>query len=424
MKESLYFTNLKCRECGKLYPKKAIHICEDDFGPLECVYDYEAIAHDISRNKIATRSKSMWRYHELLPIDEKPTIGLQAGFTPLVKADRLAKVLGVKELYVKNDAVNYPTLSFKDRVVSVALSRAVELGFDTVACASTGNLANSVAANAAAAGLKSYVFIPADLEHSKVLNSLVYGTNLVGIHGPYDQVNRLCSEIAGKYGWGFVNVNIRPYYAEGSKTMGFEIVEQLNWQIPAHTVACMASGSLLTKLHKAYNELVKVGLVEAHSFKVHGAQASGCAPISHAFKQGRDLIQFVKEPKTIAKSLAIGTPADGYYALGVMKETGGSCEDVTDDEIVDAIKLLAETEGIFTETAGGVTLGCAKKLIETGKIPREERIVLAITGNGLKTQEALENKVRQPLLINPSLKEFDALLNREKKPQLKLNQEK
>lgn len=419
MKESLYFTNLKCRECGKLYPKKAIHICEDDFGPLECVYNYDAIARDISRNKIATRCKSMWRYRELLPIDEKPTIGLQAGFTPLVKADRLAKRLGVQELYIKNDAVNYPTLSFKDRVVSVALSRAVELGFDTVACASTGNLANSVAANAAAAGLKSYVFIPADLEHSKVLNSLVYGTNLVGIHGPYDQVNRLCSEIAGKYGWAFVNVNIRPYYAEGSKTMGFEIVEQLDWQIPAHTVACMASGSLLTKLHKAYNELIKVGLVEASSFKVHGAQASGCAPISHAFKQGRDLIQFVKEPKTIAKSLAIGTPADGYYALGVMKETGGSCEDVSDDEIVESIKLLAETEGIFTETAGGVTLGCAKKLIESGKIPRNERIVLAITGNGLKTQEALENKLRQPLLINPSLKEFDALLDREKKIQLK-----
>ena len=227
----------------------------------------------------------------------------------------------------------------------------------------------------------------------------------------------MCSEIAGKYGWAFVNVNIRPYYAEGSKTMGFEIVEQLDWQIPAHTVACMASGSLLTKLHKAYNELVKVGLVEASSFKVHGAQATGCAPISNAFKQGRDLIQFVKEPKTIAKSLAIGTPADGYYALGVMKETGGSCEDVSDEEIIEAIILLAETEGIFTETAGGVTLGCAKKLIESGKIPRDERIVLAITGNGLKTQEALENKVRQPLLINPSLKEFDALLDREKQTQ-------
>lgn len=414
MKESPYFTNLKCRECGKLYPKKAIHICEEDFGPLECVYDYDAIRRDISREKIAARAKSMWRYRELLPLDHEPTIGLQAGFTPLVKANRLAQRLGVKELYLKNDTVNYPTLSFKDRVVSVALSRAVELGFDTVACASTGNLANSVAANAASAGLKSYVFIPADLEHSKVLNSLVYSTTLVGIQGPYDQVNRLCSEIAGKYGWAFVNVNIRPYYAEGSKTMGFEIVEQLDWQIPAHTVACMASGSLLTKLHKAYQELVKVGLAEARPFHVHGAQATGCAPISHAFKQGRDLIQFVKEPKTIAKSLAIGTPADGYYALGVMKETGGSCEDVTDEEIIEAIKLLAETEGIFTETAGGVTLGCAKKLIESGKIPRDEPIVLVITGNGLKTQEVLDGHLSEPHLIHPSLKEFDALLEREK----------
>ncbi len=411
MSASPFFTNLKCRECGRLYEKKAVHICEDDFGPLECVYDYDAISKVLTKEVIASRPKSMWRYRELLPLDGMPTIGLQAGFTPLIKADRLAKRLGVSELFLKNDSVNYPTLSFKDRVVSVALSRAVEMGFKTVACASTGNLANSVAAQAASAGLKSYVFIPADLETGKVLNSLIYKTNLVGIRGTYDQVNRLCSEIAGKFGWAFVNVNIRPYYAEGSKSMGYEIAEQLGWEIPAHTVIPMASGSLLTKIHKAYNEMSKIGLVPHTPFKVHGAQATGCAPISHAFKAGHDLIQFVKEPKTIAKSLAIGTPADGYYAIGAMNGVGGSAEDVTDAEIVEAIKMLAETEGIFAETAGGVTLGCAKKLIESGKIPRDERIVLTITGNGLKTQEAVLNDVGQPSLIQPSLREFDALLD-------------
>ncbi len=410
MSESPWFKSLKCRECGKLYPKKATHICEEDFGPLECAYDYDAIRLSISRQAIASRAPNMWRYRELLPIDEDPVIGFQAGFTPLVKADRLAKVLGVRELYIKNDTVNYPTLSFKDRVVSVALNRAKELGFDTVACASTGNLANSVAAQAAQAGFKSYVFIPSDLEHSKVLNSQVYGTRLVGIRGPYDHVNRLCSEIAGKYGWAFVNVNIRPYYAEGSKTIGFEIAEQLGWKVPAHTVICMASGSLLTKVHKAYNELFRVGLLEESPFAIHGAQATGCAPISHAYKAGRDLIQFVKEPKTIAKSLSIGTPADGYYALGSMKTTGGSCEDVSDPEIIAAIRLLAETEGIFAETAGGVTVGCARKLIENGKIPRDEPIVLVITGNGLKTQDAIASSLPPMDVIAPSLREFDSLL--------------
>ncbi len=408
--ESPFFTSLKCRECGKLYPKKATHICEDDFGPLECAYDYSAISRSISREAILSRPKSMWRYRELLPIDGDPTVGVQNGFTPLVKANRLAKALGVDELYIKNDTVNYPTLSFKDRVVSVALSRAVEMGFDTVACASTGNLANSVAAHAAAAGLKSYVFIPADLESGKVLNSLIYGTNLIGITGAYDQVNRLCSEIAGKYGWAFVNVNIRPYYAEGSKSIGFEIAEQLGWKFPAHTVVPMASGSLLTKVHKAYQEFIKVGLVPESRFSIHGAQAAGCSPISRAYKENANLIHFVKEPKTIAKSLAIGTPADGYYALGSMRETGGASEDVTDPEIVEAIKLLAETEGIFTETAGGVTLGCAKKLIESGKIPRNEPVVLVITGNGLKTQEAVMDHIGKPSVIKPSLREFESLL--------------
>lgn len=405
-----FFNHLKCRECGRRYPKKAIHVCEFDFGPLEADYDYDLIRSAISRAKIESRPQTMWRYRELLPIDGEPTVGLQVGYTPLVKADRLAKALGVKELYVKNDTVNYPTLSFKDRVVSVALSRAKELGFKIVACASTGNLANSVAANAASAGLKSYVLIPADLEASKVLNSLVYGTNVIGIHGAYDQVNRLCSEIAGKYGWGFVNVNLRPYYAEGSKSMGFEIAEQLGWRIPTHTVVPMASGSLLTKITKSYEEAIKVGLLDETPFHIHGAQATGCNPIAFAHKSGTDLIKPQPKPNTIAKSLAIGTPADGYYAVNTMRKTGGSAEDATDAEIIEAIKLLAETEGIFAETAGGVTVACAKKLIASGQIADNGPIVLCITGHGLKTSEALQEHLSKPRLIKPSLREFDQLI--------------
>ena len=405
-----FFSNLKCRECGRLYAKEALHICEFDFGPLEAAYDYDAIKQSVSREAIASRPRSMWRYREFLPIDGAPTVGAQVGFTPLVKADRLAKALGVDEIYIKNDTVNYPTLSFKDRVVSVALSRARELGFQVVACASTGNLANSVAANAAAAGLKSYVLIPADLEQSKVLGSLVYGTNVIGIHGPYDQVNRLCSEIAGKYGWGFVNVNLRPYYAEGSKTMGFEIAEQLGWQLPRHTVVPMASGSLLTKIHKSYKEFIHTGILDDQPFTIHGAQASGCSPISEAMKKQVEIVKPVPKPDTIVKSLAIGTPADGYYAIKTMKETGGSAEDATDAEVIEGIRLLAETAGIFAETAGGVTVACAKKLIETGKIPRNESIVLCITGHGLKTGEAVQGHCGAPRLIKPSLREFEALV--------------
>lgn len=405
-----FFSNLKCRECGRLYAKEAIHICEFDFGPLEAAYDYDAIKASVSRQAIASRPQTMWRYREFLPIDGAPTVGAQVGFTPLVKADRLAKALGVEELYIKNDTVNYPTLSFKDRVVSVALSRARELGFKVVACASTGNLANSVAANAAAAGLTSYVLIPADLEQSKVLGSLVYGTNVIGIHGPYDQVNRLCSEIAGKYGWGFVNVNLRPYYAEGSKTMGFEIAEQLGWKLPRHTVVPMASGSLLTKIHKAYKEFIHTGILDDQPFSIHGAQAGGCSPISEAMKKKTEIVKPVPKPETIVKSLAIGTPADGYYAIRTMKETGGQAEDVTDAEVIDGIKLLAEYGGIFAETAGGVTVACAKKLIESGAIPRNESTVLCITGHGLKTQEAVDGHCGAPRLIKPSLREFEALV--------------
>jgi threonine synthase len=406
---------LKCRECGREYPLAATHVCEFDFGPLEVVYDYDVIRTAIDRRTIESRPQTMWRYRELLPIAGDPTLGMEVGFTPLIRADRLARRLGVRELWVKNDAVNYPSLSFKDRVVSVALNRSRELGFNTVACASTGNLANSVAAIASSAGLKAYVFIPADLEMGKVINSLIYGATVIGIKGHYDEVNRLCAEIAGKYPWAFVNVNMRPYYAEGSKSMGFEIVEQLGWKIPAHTVVCMASGSLLTKIHKSYQEAIRLGLVPESRYRVHGAQAAGCAPISTAQKAGLDFFKPVK-PNTIAKSLAIGTPADGFYALKVMKETGGAAEDVTDDEIREGIQWLAESEGIFAETAGGVTVGVARKLIASGQIHPDDPIVLCITGNGLKTIDAVSGHTRRAREIRPSLREFDTLLETEHQP--------
>jgi threonine synthase len=411
-KHAGFMKALKCRECGREYPLTANHVCDFDFGPLEVVYDYERIKQTLTRAAIQARPKSMWRFRELLPVAGDPTVGLEVGCTPLIKADRLARRLGIRELWIKNDTVNYPTLSFKDRVVSVALSRARELGFTTVACASTGNLANSVAANAAAAGLKAYVFIPADLERSKVLNSLIYAATVVGIKGHYDEVNRLCAEIAGKYPWAFVNVNMRPYYAEGSKSMGFEIIEQLGWRIPKHTVVCMASGSLLTKIHKSYQEAVKLELAPEVPYHVHGAQATGCSPITTAQKAGLDFFKPVK-PNTIAKSLAIGTPADGFYALKVMKETNGCAEDVTDDEIREGIKLLAECEGIFAETAGGVTVGVAKKLIATGAIPADDSAVLCITGNGLKTLDAVADHAGYTREIKPSLREFENMLEAE-----------
>src|SRR5438876_1526889 len=413
-KNAGFMKALKCRECGREYPLAATHVCEFDFDPLEVVYDYDRIKESLTRAAIQSRSKSMWRYRELLPVLHGPTVGLQVGFTPLVKADRLAKRLGIRELWIKNDTVNYPSLSFKDRVVSVALSRAKELGFDTVACASTGNLANSVAANAASAGLRAFVFIPSDLEQGKILNSLIYGATVIGIKGHYDEVNRLCAEIAGKFGWAFVNVNMRPYYAEGSKSMGYEIMEQLGWQIPKHTVVCMASGSLLTKIQKSYQEFIKLGLVAETDYKIHGAQATGCSPISTAQKAGLDFFKPVK-PNTIAKSLAIGTPADGFYALKVMKETGGAAEDVTDDEIRDGIRLLAQSEGIFAETAGGVTVGVAKKLIASGKIPSNDSAVLCITGNGLKTMDAVNGHMGHFREIKASLREIEGLIANDEK---------
>ncbi|HEY4716850.1 MAG TPA: threonine synthase [bacterium] len=406
-----YMKSLKCRECGKEYPLKDFHVCEYCFGPLEVAYDYQKIARAVSRNKIEKRHNNMWRYREFLPIAGDPTVGVSVGFTPLIKARALADALGVKELYIKNDGVSYPTLSFKDRVVSVALTRAKELNFSIAACASTGNLANSVAANAAASGMDSYIFIPWDLEQAKILGTVIYGAKLIGIKGSYDKVNRLCSEIAGKYGWAFVNINIRPYYAEGSKTFAFEIAEQLGWRSPAHIVVPMAGGSLITKICKAFKELKTTGLISDNIPKIYGAQATGCSPITSAIKEGKELFKPVI-PNTIAKSLAIGNPADGYYAIKTMKESGGTGEDVSDDEIVESIKLLAKTEGIFTETAGGVTLGVLKKLLEQKKIPRDESIVLSITGNGLKTMDAVMNSLKSPVTIEARIQEFDEIMKK------------
>jgi threonine synthase len=402
---------LQCKECKQQYPKEALHVCEHCFGPLEVAYDYAAIGRALSRVAIEKRPHTLWRYRELLPIDEAPTVGLQTGFTPLIRARRLGEALGHSDLWVKNDAVCNPTLSFKDRVVSVALSRARELGFDTVACASTGNLGNATAAHAAAAGLRCYVLIPHDLESGKVLGTLVYAPNLVRVDGTYDDVNRLCSEIAGRHKWAFVNVNIRPYYAEGSKTLGYEIQEQLGWRTPAHVVVPMASGSLLTKIKKSVEELTKLGLVDTKGpTRYHGAQAAGCGPIAEAVLAGRDAIKPVKKPSTIAKSLAIGNPADGPYAAQAIRSSGGSAAAVSDEEILEAIKLLAATEGVFTETAGGVTVATAKRLIANGQIPRDETTVLCITGNGLKTQEPIAPALPLPPAIAPRIDEFEKLL--------------
>ncbi|MCH7960627.1 MAG: threonine synthase [Candidatus Hydrogenedentes bacterium] len=407
--ETSFYSGLKCRECERMYPKEAIYVCDFCFGPLEVVYDYDKIRSALSREIIEARPQNMWRYRELLPVDGDIIVGREVGFTPLIKADRLAKKLGVRELWIKNDTVNYPTLSFKDRVVSVALSRAVELGFKTVACASTGNLANSVAANAAAAGLRAFVFIPSDLESGKVLNSLVYGAQVVGIDGTYDNVNRLCSEIAGKYDWAFVNVNLRPYYAEGSKTMGFEIAEQLGWKLPDNVVVPMASGSLLTKIDKSFREFQTLGLVDEHPTKIYGAQAENCSPIVEAIKAGTDLIRPVENPDTIVKSLAIGNPADGFYSSKVITKSGGYGENPTDAETIEGIQLLAEYEGIFSETAGGVTVAGAKRLIETGKIASDSCTVLCITGHGLKTKEAMDGQYEAISAIQPNLNAFEEI---------------
>jgi len=405
-----HVTGLRCRECGAESPVAPLHVCETCFGPLEVVYDYDAIRKVLTRERIESRPRNLWRYRELLPIVGEPTIGLWSGCTPLVRADRLAAAIGVKELWVKDDSVNHPTFSYKDRVVSVAMAAAMQFGFDTVSCASTGNLANSVSAHAARAGLDCYIFIPDDLEQGKVIGSTIYGPKAIAVRGNYDDVNRLCSEIADKYGWAFVNINVRPYYTEGAKTYGFEIAEQLGWKLPKHIVVPTAGGTILPKVAKAFRELRDLGLVDG-DFKIYSAQAAGCAPVIHALHKGTDLITPVK-PNTIAKSIAIGNPADGFYVLKAVRESGGWGEAATDAEIVDAIQLLARTEGIFTEPAGGTTVAVTKKLVAQGRIPRDEPIVISVTGNGYKTVEAVLDSVEKPYPIPARLADFDALLAR------------
>ena len=400
-----YVNGLKCRECGRQYQKEPIHVCEFCFGPLEVIYDYDGIKNALSRKVIEGRQKNMWRYRELIPIDGEPRVGRDVGFTPLVRAKNLGNVLGVDNLYIKNDSVSHPTLSFKDRVVATAITKAMEFGYDTVACASTGNLANSVAALSAEGGIKSYIFIPADLESSKILGTLIYGTNLIGVKGNYDDVNRLCSEIAANYRWAFVNITIRPYYGDGSKTFGYEIAEQLGWRAPDNVVVPVAGSSLITKVWKAFKEFEMLGLIGKVNTKVFAAQAKGCSPVTSAIKEGRNFIKPVK-PNTIAKSIAIGNPADGYYGIKTVNESGGYGEDVTDEEIIEGIKLLAKTEGIFTETAGGVTVAVTKKLIEQGRIKKNELTVVSITGNGLKTIEAVSSRIGNPVIIEPRLGSF------------------
>ncbi len=406
-----FVKGLKCRECGREYPIDPIYVCEFCFGPLEVVYDYAGIKKVLTKEKILSRAHNLWRYKELLPLDKEPEDAFYTGFTPLIKADNLARVLGLNELYVKDDTVAHPTLSFKDRVVAVALAKAREFGFDTVSCASTGNLAHSVSAQGAKAGFKRFIFIPASLERSKIVASLVYEPNLIAVDGNYDEVNRLCSEVANKYQWAFVNINIRPFYAEGSKTQGHEIVEQLGWRAPDNIVVPCASGSLLTKIWKSFNEMKKIGLIEKVNTKVFAAQASGCSPIVTAIKQGIDVIKPIR-PDTIAKSLAIGNPADGFYATQVIQQSNGFGEAVSDREIIDSILLLARTEGIFAETAGGVTLASTIKLIKAGRIKKEGTTVICITGNGLKTQEAVSDHTVKPHYIKPNMKSFEEVLKK------------
>ncbi len=406
-----HVSGLRCRECSREFPAEALHVCDYCFGPLEVVYDYDEIARSISKESIADGPRSIWRYHDLLPVDDSNPVDLGAGFTPLVRADRLASELGLGELWIKDDTAN-PTGSFKDRVVSVALTKARQLGFKVAACASTGNLANSVAAHAAAAGMDSVVLIPHDLEEAKVIMTAVYGGTLVSVKGNYDDVNRLCAELTSEYpSWAFVNVNIRTYYAEGSKTLAFEVAEQLGWEAPDHVIVPVGSGSQLTKVAKGFAELATVGLLDPDTHvRVSGAQAKGCSPVATAFAERSDAIRPVK-PQTIAKSLAIGNPADGWYALDAIRNSNGSCESVTDDEIIDGIRLLARTEGIFAETAGGVTIAVLAKLAATGAVRPDERVVAMVTGHGLKTVEALSGSVAPTATVLPTIDSFEAELD-------------
>jgi threonine synthase len=401
-----FATNLRCRECHREYPLAAIHVCEFCFGPVEVTYDYDAIRKSVSRQSIAAGPASLWRYRDFLPVEADSAIDIGAGFTPLIRAKNLGKALGLNNLYIKNDTMN-PTWSFKDRVVTVAASRARELGYDKLACASTGNLANSVSAHAAAAGMEAVVFIPNDLEAGKILGSSIYAPTLVKVRGNYDAVNRLCAELAGSYNWAFVNVNIRPYYSEGSKTLAFEVAEQLGWRAPDHCVVPIASGSLFVKIRKGLQELHKVGLIDEPKTRMSGAQATGCSPVAVAFQEGTTNFR-PQRPNTIAKSLAIGNPADGYYSLVQLQETNGACGMVDDDEIVAGMKLLAETEGIFGETAGGVTVATVKQLAAQGRIDPDEVTVAFITGAGFKTAEAVSGALKPPLEIDANMESFES----------------
>jgi len=400
-----YATHLLCRECGRCYPLEPIHVCEFCFGSLDVNYDYKALGRDTSRQRIEKGPLTVWRYSDFLPADREQAVDIGAGFTPLLRAQNLAEALGLRRLYIKNDCAN-PTWSFKDRVVTVATTKALEFGFDTLACASTGNLANAVAAHAARGGLQALVFIPADLEQGKVVGSAVYGPTLVAVKGTYDDTNRLCSELSDRYPWAFVNINIRPYYAEGSKTLAYEVIEQLGWLAPDHCIVPMASGSLLTKIWKGIKELAWLGLVDWAHTRMSGAQAEGCSPIVEAWERQSFNIRPVR-PNTIAKSLAIGNPADGYYALKVMADSGGFAVAVSDDEVVEGIKLLAETEGIFAETAGGVVIAGLRRLAAQGRVQPDELVVAFITGAGLKTQEAVLGRLVPCLVIEPHLASFE-----------------
>lgn len=401
---------LKCHLCGASYPAEALWVCRECLGPLETVYDYAQVREQLTRAVVESRPRNLWRYRELLPIAGEPRTGFHSGFTPLVRARRLAARLGVEELYIKDDSVNHPTLSYKDRVVSVAATRAVELGFDVFGCASTGNLANSVSAHAARLGLECFVFIPHDLELGKILGSAVFNPHVVGVRGTYDDVNRLCTQIADRLGWGFANINLRSYYAEGAKTMGFEIAEQLGWRFPRHIVSPVAGGTLLPRIARGLRELKEVGLVDGDLPRIHAAQAAGCAPVVRALDDGVEFPEPVK-PSTIAKSIAIGNPADGFQVVRTVRSSGGTGVASSDDEILDAIQLLAETEGIFTEPAGGATLAGAMSLIRRGVIAPEDSVVVCITGNGYKTAaETVGTRLEKPTVIGRSLDEFEGYL--------------
>jgi threonine synthase len=404
-----FFTGLRCRLCGATHPAEALFVCGECLGPLEVTYDYDAIRAAVTPAEIGARPDNLWRYRELLPISGEPRTGFHSGFTPLVRARRLGGRIGVDELYIKDDSVNHPTFSYKDRVVSIAATRAVELGFTVLACASTGNLANSVSAHAARLGLECYVFIPDNLEPAKVLGSAIYKPHVVAVAGNYDDVNRLCTQIADRHGWGFANINLRTYYAEGAKTYGFEIAEQLGWRFPAHVVSPVAGGTLLPRIGRAFDELRELGWVKGRVPRMHAVQAAGSAPVINALESGDEFPEPVK-PQTIAKSIAIGNPADGYHVLQTLRETGGTGTKVTDEQILAAIELLAETEGIFTEPAGGATLAGAVALVESGAIPRNESIVVCVTGNGYKTADVMLGRTVTASNIGRGYADFERYL--------------